>query len=322
MVFTAPAVHYSALATQPPDLKLSKSQQSIRYATNVRFRLSRILQRWFYNDHSTRAALEEHIHLSESTSPVSQTEGKGNPNNNNSEHKTNTQQESTKSVRSCIEPDERVPFTEPYTSMLLKDDKSPRMELPIYHRQCNSSERDTEQMKYRNSVEPQHSSNRAITSATISSISSSIENCIGFQYASRKNSLANGPCTRSQQGTRLRRLHSKPKIRSNSNLNKNPPISSSIAHRIELLKQAMHNHELDFQQPKSEKSSPSEFSSSLSITNKMNKQTQTNSEVHHIHHHHIHSSSMFSIEWRTYLSLIATIILVILLFMQFVTINL
>ncbi|CAF0962160.1 unnamed protein product [Adineta ricciae] len=319
MVFTAPAVHYSALATQPPDLKLSKSQHSIRYATNVRFRLSRILQRWLYNDHSSRAPLEEHIHLSENTSPVSQTEGKGNPNNNNSEHKTNAQQESTNSIRSFIEPEERVPFTEPYTSMLLKDDKSLRTELSVYRRQCNSSERDTEQTKRRNSVEPRHSSNRAITCATISSTSSSIENCIGFQYASRKNSLTNGPCTRSQQGTRLRRLHSKPKIRSNSNLNKNPLISSSIAHRIELLKQAMHNQELDFQQPKS---SSDEFSSSPSAINKTNKQTQTNSEVHHIHHHHIHSSSMFSIEWRTYLSLIATIILVILLFMQFVAINL
>ena len=302
MVFTAPAVHYSALATQPPDLKLSKSQQSIRYATNVQFQLSRILKRWLYNDHSTRKVPGEHIHLSKNTPPVPRIEGERNPNNNNSEHKTNTQQESINSLRSFIEPDERVPFTEPYTSMLLKDDKSSRTELSTYHKLCNSPEKDTEQTKCH-------------------STSSSIENCIGFQYASRKNSLTNGLCTRSQQGTRLRRLHSKPKIRSNSNPNKNLPISSSIAHRIELLKQAMHNHELEFHQSKSEKSSSDEFSSSPSVISKTNKQTQTNSEVHHIHHHHIHSSSMLSIEWRTYLSLIVTVILVILLLMQFLTIN-
>ncbi|UJR28093.1 hypothetical protein I4U23_009348 [Adineta vaga] len=175
-------------------------------------------------------------------------------------------------------------------------------------------------------------------STPISSASTSIEDCIGLQYACRKTSLTNSHILRSshvqQQSTHLRRLHSKSKVRSNSNFYKtfsNAPrkksLTSSIAHRIELLKQAMENNELEVHQQKLVKNSTLKLSSSTSPINIINKQTQTNtsqsqlSEIHYIHHHHIHSSSMLSFEWRTYLSVIGTIILLILLFMQFITIH-
>jgi hypothetical protein len=155
---------------------------------------------------------------------------------------------------------------------------------------------------------------------------SSIEDRIGLKYASQRNTLTTNHGIRSsyvhqQQTQHLRRLHSKSKIRPISNESK-PSISSSIAHRIELLKQAMHNHQLEVHPSKS-----LPIKSSSSIIDTIHKQTQTNntqlksSEIHHIHHHHIYSSSIFSIPWRTYLSILGTLTFVFLLLMQFITIS-
>ncbi len=172
-------------------------------------------------------------------------------------------------------------------------------------------------------------------------VSSSLENRIGLQYASRKDTVTNSHSIRSsyaqQQTQRLRRLHSKSKARPISSETKNSSgiqhkksfspsiISSSIAHRIELLKQAMHNNQLEFRHQRSEKTSPIESSFHPSIDT-INKQTQTkdnqskSSDIHHIHHHHIYSSSFLSIEWRTYLSIIGTLSIIFLLLIELTTI--
>jgi len=172
-------------------------------------------------------------------------------------------------------------------------------------------------------------------------VSASIENRIGLQYASQRNTIATSHGIRSsyvqQQTQRLRRLHSKSNVRpissetktsSLTSQKKSTPsslISSSIAHRIELLKKAMHNHQLEVHHLKSEKS-PSIESSSHPLIDIIHKQTQTNnnplksSEIHHIHHHHIHSSSFLSIEWRTYLSIIGTFSIIFLLLIELTTI--
>ena len=178
--------------------------------------------------------------------------------------------------------------------------------------------------------------NKKSSSTTTLPASSSLENRIGLQYASRRNTVTNSHSNRSSYTQRLRRLHSKSKVRSIPNETKTssvtykksfPPaiISSSIAHRIELLKQAMHNNQLELHQWKSEKTSPVESSSHPS-NDTINRQTQTNenqsksSEIHHIHHHNIHSSSFLSLEWRTYLSIIGTLSIIFLLLIELTTI--
>jgi hypothetical protein len=166
-----------------------------------------------------------------------------------------------------------------------------------------------------------------------------------LQYASQKNAITTSHGIRSlytqQQTQRLRRLHSKSKIRPISNETKtssltlqkkstpSSSISTSIAHRIELLKKSMHNHQLEVHHLKSEKLTPAPSpiqSSSHPLIDTIHKQTQTNnnplksSEIHHIHHHHIHSSSISSLEWRTYLSIIGTFSVIFLLLIELITI--
>ena len=166
------------------------------------------------------------------------------------------------------------------------------------------------------------------------SVSTSVENHIGLKYASRRNIVTNKHSIRSsyeqqQQTQHLRRLQSKLRIHSRNvndrksisekNLVPRTFVSSSIAHRIELLKQAMHNNQVEFHSSKSHKSSTIQLSSYSSL---IDKETQTNdnqlksSDIYHIHHH-IHSSS---IEWRTYLSIMGTILIIFLLLIQLITI--
>jgi len=151
-------------------------------------------------------------------------------------------------------------------------------------------------------------------------ISTAIENDIAFRYASQKNTITNSYAYRSSSAQHLRRLNSKSKFRPISNETKTSSPSLSIAHRIELLKQSMHNNQLEYHQHKSELKTPSTIDS-------IHKQTQTNdnlsksSEIHHIHHHHIHSSSYLSIQWRTYFSIIGTIVILFVFFIEFLTIN-
>ena len=178
-------------------------------------------------------------------------------------------------------------------------------------------------------------STKKSNSTTTLPISTSIENHIGLKYASQKNSIIINHANRSshiqQQTQRLRRLHSKSKIRPISNETKSSiltsrssSISTSIAQRIELLKKSMHNPELEIHKNKNEQVASS---SSSPLTDSINKQTQTNSsssssnalkssEIHHIHHHHIYPSS---IEWRTYLSIFGTFSIIFLLLLQLTT---
>jgi hypothetical protein len=121
-------------------------------------------------------------------------------------------------------------------------------------------------------------------------------------------------------------LHSHP-ISSETKPTVLPPISSSIAHRIELLKQAMRNDKIEVHNCKTEKNVPSRPSTTHRIFDTINKQTQIgdnqlkSSEIHHIHHHHIHSSSILSVEWRTYLSIIGLLSIIFLLLIELTTIH-
>ncbi|CAF3588244.1 unnamed protein product [Adineta steineri] len=367
MVIIAPAVHYSALATLPPEQTLSKSQQSLKHTTNIRFKLSRIFNRFLNNDQTCTTEIDKHVQLpSKSDFWQSETIMKENdnntslhvknPNNNNSDHRT------------ANEPFERLPFSEPYFSVSPKNDKLPHFELSAYHKHCIHQQKYIHQKQYhpgstfikqsKNSQlnSPISSSNKEYrsdltscgfqnlneqyqmklnnkksnSSTTLSASSSSIENHIGLPYASRKT---NGINIRSScVSQRLRRLHSKSKIRPILNITQQKSsiqpstISSSIAHRIELLKQAMHNNQLEFYQCKSEKTSPVE-SSTHPLIDPINKETQTynnqlkSSEIHHVHHHHIHSSSFLSIEWRTYLTIFSIFTIILLLLIEIITIS-
>jgi hypothetical protein len=140
MVFTAPAVHYSALATLPPEPTASKSQQSINHTGNVRFKLNRIFKRLLNNDIQnehiiTTELAKSTLHLTEVTEKENKDDTSiivKSPNNNNSGHRVSIGQESPKSLSSSIEPLERLPFTEPYFS---KTEKYP-FELSTYHKRC------------------------------------------------------------------------------------------------------------------------------------------------------------------------------------------
>ncbi|CAF1452051.1 unnamed protein product [Adineta steineri] len=357
MVIIAPAVHYSALATLPPEQTLSRSQQSLKHTTNIRFKLNRIFNRFLNNDQTNTIEIDKHVQLpSKSDFWQSETIMKENnnntslhvknPNNNNSDHRT------------ANEPFERLPFSEPYFSVSPKNDKLPHFELSAYHKHCIHQQKYIDQKQYHpgstfikqrkisqlnssiSSSIKEHRSDltscgfqnlneqyqmklnnkKSNSSTTLSASSSSIENHIGLPYASRKT---NGINIRSScVSQRLRRLHSKSKIRPIQP----STISSSIAHRIELLKQAMHNSHLEFYQCKSEKTSPIE-SSTHPLIDPINKETQTNnnqlkaSEIHHVHHHHIHSSSFLSIEWRTYLTIFSIFIIILLLLIEIITIS-
>ena len=157
----------------------------------------------------------------------------------------------------------------------------------------------------------------------------SVEDRVGWQYATQKNNFTANHASRSahiqQQTQHLRRLQSKSKIRPMTSHETKSSTSSSIAHRIELLKQAMHNHQLEIH---SLKSSPNQATSPPRSLESMHKQTQTadtsslkSAEVHHIHHHHIYSSSLFSLPWRTYLSILVTMTMIFFLLIQFITIH-
>ncbi|CAF0931985.1 unnamed protein product [Rotaria sp. Silwood1] len=392
MVFTAPTVHYSALATLPPELTSSKSHQSIKHTASVRFKMNRIFKKLLHNDihneHTIRTEIKEHNQLPKSDVHLSETieynndayisTAVKNPNNSNTDNRTLTEQESPRSMPSLIEPFERLPFTEPYFSISPKNEKFP-FELSTYHKRCIHQEKYIDQKQYncesssikqtkflqrnpsistsikqarsdlinrqlQNSNEQQcqiEYNNKKSNSTTTLPVSTCIENRIGLQYASRRNTVTNSHNIRSshaQQHTQhLRRLHSKSKIRpiinetktlSITSQNKSLPlssISSSIAHRIELLKKAMHNNQLEFHRPKSDKISPIELSYHPLI-DKINKETQTDnnqfksSEFYHVHHHHIHSSSFLSIEWRTYFSIIGTLSIIFLLLIELITI--
>jgi hypothetical protein len=165
---------------------------------------------------------------------------------------------------------------------------------------------------------------------------SSLENRIGLQYAVRKSSnhTIRSPYTQPQTSG-LRRLHNKSNMRPRSDVLKSSSrpissspssISSSIAHRIEMLKQAMQNNELECHQRRPAKACLDETLSPSSI-DAIHQQTQTKehqaqpAEIHHIHHHHIHSSPLLSLEWRTGLSIIGTLIVLFLLLLEFTTIN-
>lgn len=163
--------------------------------------------------------------------------------------------------------------------------------------------------------------------------STSIENHIGLKYASRRNLITNSNNVRSSYTFQhLRRLQSRSQLRPISNetktiasttQNKCSPssaISSSIAHRIELLKKSMHKNHFESDYSKLDNAS------SHPLIHKINKETQTH-EYHlnslgfrHIHYHHFNVQPFLSIEWRTYFAIIGTLSIIFLLLMELITI--
>ncbi len=145
MGFTVPAVHYSALATQPPELATSKSQHSITTTANVRFKLSEIFKKLLNDDNHSKPTIpigtDKQIQLPEITEKDNDTSIViKNPANNNSGHRTSIGQVSLRSPSSSIEPLERLPFTEPYFSSTPKSGQIP-FELSAYHKNCIRQEK-------------------------------------------------------------------------------------------------------------------------------------------------------------------------------------
>jgi hypothetical protein len=152
MGFTAPAVHYSALATLPPELTSSKSQQSIRHNASIRFKLNQIFKKLLNNDlhneQTITTEIEEQIRLSKTKEKENETSTiLKNPSNNNSGNRISTGQESPRSMPSLIEPFERLPFTEPYFSKAPKHEKFP-FELSAYHKHCTRQQKYLDQKQY------------------------------------------------------------------------------------------------------------------------------------------------------------------------------
>ena len=141
MGLTVPAVHYSALASLPPDIVSSINQQ---HTPNIRLKLNQIFQKLLNHDHHTkpRNITTETIEEKENDPSIVL----NNPNNNNSDDRTVSIQTSTKSVPSSVESLERLPFTEPYFSTI-KTEQAPS-ELSIYHKHCVRQEKFIDQKRH------------------------------------------------------------------------------------------------------------------------------------------------------------------------------
>jgi hypothetical protein len=148
MVFTAPAVHYSALATLPPELTTSKSQQSFKRTPSIQFKLSQIFKRLLNNDMLPKPAVHSPT-ITEKRNDIDPSTIIKKPNNNNSGGNvtTSTGQESPKSIPSLIEPLERLPFTEPYFAISPKKEKF-SFELSAYHKHCIHQQKYVGQKQY------------------------------------------------------------------------------------------------------------------------------------------------------------------------------
>lgn len=130
MGLTVPAVHYSALASLPPDFVSSISQQCIQYTPNVRLKLNQIFKKLLNHDPHSEPTIISSEMIEEK---------ENNPNNNNSDDRPFLSQTSTKSSSSGNELLERLPFTEPYFSTM-KTEQTPS-ELSIYHKHCIQQEK-------------------------------------------------------------------------------------------------------------------------------------------------------------------------------------
>ena len=121
--------------------------------------------------------------------------------------------------------------------------------------------------------------------------------------------------------TRLRRLQSKSKVRPiisieeirNSSVHDtliSNPISSSIAQRIELLKNAMYRKQVEDFNSKLDRRRYSDV--------KIDQETQTliKTELHHVYHHHYHHlhhhiSTLKQFQWRLLFVLVTSILIII-----------
>ena len=192
MVFIAPAVHYSALATLPPELTLAKSQQSIKHTASIRFNLSRIFKRLLthdiHNEHTITTEIEEHVQLPKIALRLSETTEKENdnntstfvknPNNNNSGSGISTGQELTRSMPSLIKPFERLPFTEPYCSISSKTDKFPHFELSAYHKHCIHQQKYIDQKQYHHESSMKQIKNSQLNSSIKEHRSDLVKSCL------------------------------------------------------------------------------------------------------------------------------------------------
>jgi len=138
MGFIAPAVHYSALATLPPELTSSKSQHIITHTASIRVKLSEIFKKLLNN-----GIHNEQIQLPKTTVCLPETIEK----ENDISAVVSGNRTSPKSMPSLIEPLERLPFTEPYFSTAPKNEKIP-FELSAYHKHCIHQQKYIDQKQY------------------------------------------------------------------------------------------------------------------------------------------------------------------------------
>ena len=172
MGFTVPAVHYSALATLPPELTSSKSQYSINNTPTVRVLLSELFKK-LLNNNNIHNEIKEQIQLSTTSAHLSENIDKENnigsviknPNNNNSGNQIPITEESSKSIPILIESSERLPFTEPYCSLKPKTEKIP-FELSTYHKHCIRQQKYIEQKQYHSPIKQIKTSSQSNTFRT------------------------------------------------------------------------------------------------------------------------------------------------------------
>ena len=135
MGLTVPAVHYSALASLPPDFASSISQ----HTPSLRLKLNQIFKKLLNHDlHHEQTMATETIEEKENGQSVVL----NNPNNNNSDERTFLTQTSTKSLN---EPSERLPFTEPY--LTTPKIEQPPFESSLYHKHCLRQEKFIDQKR-------------------------------------------------------------------------------------------------------------------------------------------------------------------------------
>ena len=141
MVFTAPAVHYSALATTPPKVDASNSQPLIKW--------NQIIKRFFRSDDrqlsETTAGSSEMKHWSNETdlSIVK-------PCSTHADQTTlsdRVETEAPKIPSTLVGPTERLPFSGPYLSSAPNNERE-SSKLSSYHRHCTRQEKFVHQKQY------------------------------------------------------------------------------------------------------------------------------------------------------------------------------
>lgn len=146
MGLTVPAVHYSALASLPPDYASSISQHTPNFRLKLNQLFKKLLSHEIHHESIEGNENDQSIVLD-------------NPNNNNSDNRTLTESRNALS--------ERLPFTEPYVS-IPKIEQTP-LESSVYHKHCIRQEKFIDQKRHH--FEPSYVKNHPFIKSVRTSLS-------------------------------------------------------------------------------------------------------------------------------------------------------